>query len=88
MGRESARSWTRCSRNCKGSQKGYKSDTDLTADDLKQLVEDFKAKVKEVLGKPFPQDPMEQLWGAIGAVFASWMGKRAVEYRRIEAHPR
>ena len=68
-------------------QNGYKSDTDLTTDDLKQLVEDFKAKVKEVLGKAFPQDPMEQLWGAIGAVFASWMGKRAVEYRRIERIP-
>jgi len=68
-------------------QKGYASDTDLTADDLKQLVEEFKAMVKKVLGKPFPQDPMDQLWGAIGAVFASWNGKRAVEYRRIEKIP-
>ncbi len=68
-------------------EKGYKSDTDLTADDLKELVKAFKAKVKEVLGKSFPQDPWDQLWGAIGAVFASWNGKRAVEYRRIERIP-
>lgn len=67
--------------------KGYKSDTDLTADDLKELVEIYKAKVLEVLGKPFPEDPMEQLWGAIGAVFQSWMGKRAVAYRRFEGIP-
>lgn len=68
-------------------EKGYKSDTDLTVDDLKALVEEFKAKVQEVLGKPFPDDPQEQLWGAIGAVFLSWNGKRAVEYRRIEKIP-
>ncbi|MCX7798355.1 MAG: pyruvate, phosphate dikinase [Melioribacter sp.] len=67
--------------------KGYKSDTELTADDLKELVEIYKAKVLEVLGKPFPEDPMEQLWGAIGAVFQSWMGKRAVAYRRFEGIP-
>lgn len=68
-------------------QKGYSSDTDLTTEDLQELVEKFKAKVKEVLGKNFPQDPWDQLWGAIGAVFASWNGKRAVEYRRIERIP-
>ncbi|MCS7048172.1 MAG: pyruvate, phosphate dikinase [Verrucomicrobiae bacterium] len=67
--------------------KGYKSDTDLTADDLKLLVGEFKEIVNDVLGKPFPDDPQEQLWGAIGAVFASWMGRRAVEYRRIEKIP-
>jgi len=61
-----------------------KLDTELTADDLKEIVEIYKKKVKEVLGKPFPEDPMEQLWGAIGAVFQSWMGKRAVSYRRME----
>ncbi|MFA6433565.1 MAG: pyruvate, phosphate dikinase [Elusimicrobiales bacterium] len=66
---------------------GAKSDTDLSADDLKALSGQFKAKVKEVLGKDFPDDPMEQLWGSIGAVFASWMGKRAVSYRRIENIP-
>ncbi|MFA5190661.1 MAG: pyruvate, phosphate dikinase [Verrucomicrobiia bacterium] len=67
--------------------KGYKSDTELTADDLKGLVAEFKQKVKEVLGKPFPEDPLAQLWGGIGAVFMSWNGKRAVEYRRIEKIP-
>lgn len=67
--------------------RGAKSDTDLTADDLKELIEIYKIKVKEVLGKPFPDDPMEQLWGAISAVFQSWMGKRAISYRRIEGIP-
>lgn len=67
--------------------RGAKADTDLTADDLKELIEIYKAKVKEVLGKPFPEDPMEQLWGAISAVFQSWMGKRAISYRRIEGIP-
>jgi len=68
-------------------RKGYKSDTDLTADDLKALVVDFKRTVKAVLGKSFPNDPQDQLWGGIGAVFMSWNGKRAVEYRRIEKIP-
>lgn len=67
--------------------KGYKSDTDMTADDLKLLCEQYKAKVKEVLGREFPDDPQEQLWGGIGAVFKSWNGKRAVSYRRIEGIP-
>lgn len=67
--------------------KGYKLDTDLTAEDLKGLCETFKAKVKEVLGKEFPDDPEAQLWGGIRAVFASWNGKRAVAYRRIEGIP-
>ncbi|MGC8830902.1 MAG: pyruvate, phosphate dikinase [Verrucomicrobiia bacterium] len=67
--------------------KGYKLDTELTVEDLKALVEEFKKIVNDVLGKPFPDDPQEQLWGAIGAVFASWNGKRAVEYRRIEKIP-
>ncbi len=68
-------------------QKGYQSDTDLTADDLKQLCEAYKQRVKDVLGKPFPDDAMEQLWGGVGAVFKSWNGKRAVSYRRIEGIP-
>ncbi|TRZ66176.1 pyruvate, phosphate dikinase [bacterium] len=68
-------------------EKGYKFDTDLTADDLKTLVDIYKIKVLEVLGKPFPEDAMEQLWGAVGAVFQSWMGKRAISYRRIEGIP-
>ena len=67
--------------------KGYTSDTQLTVDDLKTLCGRFKAKVKEVLRRDFPDDPMDQLWGAIGAVFKSWNGKRAVSYRRIEGIP-
>ncbi|MBI4249007.1 MAG: pyruvate, phosphate dikinase [Elusimicrobia bacterium] len=69
------------------SRRGVKQDTGLGAADLKELCGLFKAEVGEVLGKPFPEDPMEQLWGAIGAVFASWKGKRAVSYRRIEGIP-
>lgn len=67
--------------------KGCKLDTDLTADDLKELVDIYKAKVFEVLGKPFPEDAMDQMWGAVGAVFQSWNGKRAISYRRIEGIP-
>ncbi len=67
--------------------KGYKSDTDLTADDLKALVDAFKQRVKDVLGQEFPDDPWKQLWGGVGAVFKSWNGKRAVSYRRIEGIP-
>ncbi len=68
-------------------QKGYTLDTDLTADDLKQLCASFKAKIQEVLGKEFPDDADKQLWGGIEAVFASWNGKRAISYRRIENIP-
>ncbi len=67
--------------------RGVQNDTELTSDDLKELIEIYKAKVHEVLGKPFPEDPMEQLWGAIAAVFQSWMGKRAISYRRFEGIP-
>lgn len=67
--------------------KGYKSDTELTAGEMKDLVADFKKTVKDVLGKPFPDNAEEQLWGGVGAVFASWNGKRAFEYRRIERIP-
>jgi pyruvate,orthophosphate dikinase len=67
--------------------KGYKSDTDLSAEDLKKVCGEFKAKVQEVLGKPFPDEPMDQLWGAIGAVFKSWNGRRAFSYRKIEGIP-
>jgi pyruvate, orthophosphate dikinase len=66
---------------------GYDSDADLTAAELKDLSERFKVRVREVLGKEFPDDPMEQLWGGVGAVFSSWNGKRAVSYRRIEHIP-
>lgn len=68
-------------------RKGAKNDTDLDAEDLRVLCTQFKQKVKEVLGKEFSDDPYEQLWGGIGAVFASWNGKRAVAYRRIEGIP-
>jgi len=64
--------------------KGVKNDTDLTADDLKTLVAKYKEVYKAQTGSDFPQDPTEQLWAAIMAVFNSWMGKKAVEYRRIE----
>ncbi|MFA4943363.1 MAG: pyruvate, phosphate dikinase [Lentisphaeria bacterium] len=67
--------------------KGYKSDTDLAAADLKELAEAFKRRVQEMLGKPFPDDPLQQLWGGIGAVFKSWNGKKAISYRRIEGIP-
>jgi pyruvate,orthophosphate dikinase len=66
---------------------GYTSDTELTVDELKKLVKEYKATIKRVLGKEFPDDPWEQLWGGIGAVFSSWNGKRAIEYRRIEKIP-
>jgi pyruvate,orthophosphate dikinase len=67
--------------------KGYKLDTDLKADDWKKVVELYKKKVQEKLGKPFPQDPKEQLNGAIGAVFGSWMNKRACTYRALHDIP-
>ena len=68
-------------------KKGYKSDTDLTEEDLIALCDAFKVRVKEVLGKEFPDNAYEQLWGGIGAVFKSWNGKRAIAYRRIEGIP-
>ena len=71
----------------KKHERGAKSDTDLDAADLKEVCNRFKEKIVEVLGKPFPDDPVEQLWGGVGAVFASWNGKRAISYRRIENIP-
>ena len=68
-------------------RQGYKSDTDITADELKELCECFKVKVKEVLGVDFPDTAEAQLWGSIGGVFKSWNGKRAIAYRRIEKIP-
>ena len=67
--------------------KGVTKDTELDANDLKKLCDEFKKVVKKVLGKEFPDDPMKQLWGGIGAVFASWNGKRAIAYRKIEGIP-
>jgi len=63
------------------------NDTDLGAEDLKRICELYKAKVKKVLGKSFPDEPWAQLWGGIGAVFRSWNGKRAIAYRNIEGIP-
>jgi pyruvate,orthophosphate dikinase len=65
----------------------YSLDTDLTADDWAKLVARYKERVEEELGEPFPQDPHKQLWGAIGAVFGSWMNQRAVTYRRLHHIP-
>ena len=67
--------------------KGYKSDTDLTAEDLMKLADAFKVKVKEVLGTEFPDDARAQMEGGIKAVFKSWNGKKAISYRRIEGIP-
>ena len=67
--------------------RGYESDTEITAEELKDLCEKFKAKVKEVLGVEFPDNADAQLWGSIGGVFKSWNGKRAIAYRRIEKIP-
>ena len=67
--------------------KGYKSDTELKAEELQQLAEDFKIRIKEVLGTEFPDDAEAQLEGGIKAVFKSWNGKKAVSYRKIEGIP-
>ena len=68
-------------------KRGYRSDTELTADELRDLAEAFKKRIKEALGKEFPDDAREQLEGGIKAVFKSWNGKKAVSYRRIEGIP-
>ena len=62
---------------------GYVLDTDLTGEDWKAVAKKFLAMAEKELGKPFPQDPQEQLWGAIGAVFSSWMNERAITYRKL-----
>ncbi|UUX50347.1 pyruvate, phosphate dikinase [Nisaea acidiphila] len=67
--------------------KDYNLDTEMTADDWKQIVKEYKARVKDVLGRDFPADPKEQLWGAISAVFGSWMNQRANTYRRLHGIP-
>ncbi|HTP66873.1 MAG TPA: pyruvate, phosphate dikinase [Geobacteraceae bacterium] len=71
----------------KKEQRGVHLDTDLTAADWKELVGAFKLKIREQLGKEFPEDPYEQLWGAIGAVFGSWMNQRAITYRKLNNIP-
>ncbi|MDR1038910.1 MAG: pyruvate, phosphate dikinase [Deltaproteobacteria bacterium] len=67
--------------------RGYTQDTELTEDDLKALVREYKALIHDRLQKTFPEDPMDQLWGAIGAVFSSWMIPRAVAYRQLNGYP-
>jgi len=71
----------------KKEERGVHLDTELSAADWKELVAAFKAKIKEELGTAFPEDPMDQLWGAIGAVFGSWMNQRAITYRRLNNIP-
>ncbi len=66
---------------------GRTLDTELDEGDWKKLVEQYKDKVQQELGRPFPQDPQEQLWGAIGAVFNSWMNQRAITYRKLHNIP-
>ena len=66
---------------------GYELDTEFSAGELAYLVSLYKAKVEAELGDPFPQDPQDQLWGAIGAVFSSWMNARAITYRRLHNIP-
>ncbi|HXZ21498.1 MAG TPA: pyruvate, phosphate dikinase [Pseudolabrys sp.] len=68
-------------------RQGYSLDTDLAADDWAELVVRYKKRVQEELGHAFPQNPHEQLWGAIGAVFGSWMNQRAITYRRLHNIP-
>ena len=68
-------------------RKAYQLDTDLTADEWKLVIASYKDLVARESGKPFPQDPKQQLWGAIGAVFGSWMNQRAIKYRELHAIP-
>ena len=68
-------------------QKGLTLDTDLSAEQWRDVIVGYKAKVLEASGKPFPQDAKDQLWGAIGAVFSSWMNARAITYRRLNSIP-
>jgi pyruvate,orthophosphate dikinase len=68
-------------------RKGYSLDTDMTAEDWKAILPRYKNLVEKELGKPFPQEPQEQLWGAIGAVFGSWMNNRAIKYRELHGIP-
>uniref|UniRef100_UPI0035CB6AF1 pyruvate, phosphate dikinase n=1 Tax=uncultured Sphingomonas sp. TaxID=158754 RepID=UPI0035CB6AF1 len=67
--------------------RGYFLDTDLSADDLRELVAEYKGLVEQQWGKPFPQDVHDQLWGAVGAVFGSWQSERAKVYRRLNDIP-
>ena len=68
-------------------RKGRTLDTDLSADDWREVIADYKTRVAELTGRPFPQNPKDQLWGAVGAVFSSWMNARAITYRRLNNIP-
>ena len=68
-------------------RKGFSLDTDLSAEDWQRVVADYQSVVQQELGRPFPQDVTEQLWGAIGAVFGSWMNARANKYRELHGIP-
>ncbi len=67
--------------------RGVKLDTDLPVDALKELVREFKAEIRKRTGQSFPDDPVEQMWGAVGAVFGSWMNERAIVYRQLNGIP-
>lgn len=69
------------------SHRGYKLDTDMKAEDWLEVIEGYLALVEKILKKPFPQDVNEQLWGAVGAVFGSWMNQRAITYRKLNDIP-
>ncbi len=68
-------------------EKNVELDTELSASDWRTLIESYKALVEQETGSPFPQDPKDQLWGAIGAVFGSWRNERAITYRRLQGIP-
>ncbi len=71
----------------KKKERKIKYDTELTVDDLKDLIKRFKAAIRKRLGATFPEDPYEQLWGSIGAVFQSWNNDRAIAYRELNNIP-
>jgi pyruvate,orthophosphate dikinase len=73
--------------DAKKKKAGVKYDSELTAEQLKELVSEFKSAIRERKGMAFPDDPYEQLWGAVGAVFGSWMNERAIVYRRLNKIP-
>jgi pyruvate,orthophosphate dikinase len=73
--------------DAKKAKRKIKLDTELTTEDLKELVAEFKKAIKDKTGHNFPEKPEEQLWGAIGAVFGSWMNDRAITYRKLNNIP-
>src|SRR5690606_9119386 len=69
------------------ANRGVELDTELSAEDWRSVIGLYKARIEDELGSPFPQEPEKQLWGAIGAVFSSWMNPRAITYRRLHDIP-